>query len=196
MHREDAQLVQRMLDAEPGAHEALLEHLRAIVYERARSASNRYRVAADAREDLVQEFWAMLAERQYQVLRSYEGRSRLTTFIYAIATRFFFRRAKVLRMQIEDRPASEVFEAVPDPSPSPFAQVADRTRAQKVRAVLDGLPERDRVLLQMIYEQDVPAAVVGRMLGISDAGVRMRKRRLLNKLQKRLVHLWDEEERT
>ncbi|MEQ8280685.1 MAG: sigma-70 family RNA polymerase sigma factor [Deltaproteobacteria bacterium] len=186
-YREDEALVARVLAREDGAHDALVARLTPVVQERANAAARRFALTDDRRDDLVQELWVMLGEHDYRVLRSYAGRSLLTTFTYAIATRFFFRRARKLR---DTRiPTAEVPTSLEDPAPSPLNEAARRSEAARVREVVEALGDDDRFLLHMFYEQDATAELIGRSLGISAAGVRMKKRRLLAKLGKKLAAL-------
>ncbi len=188
-YHEDVALVARVLAREDGAHDALVARLTPVVQERANAAARRFALPDDRRDDLVQELWVMLGEHNYRVLRSYAGRSLLTTFAYAIATRFFFRRARKLHDSEAKRPTAELPVSLEDPAPSPLSEAARRSEASRVREVVEALDDDDRYLLHMFYEQDATAELVGRSLGISPAGVRMKKRRLLARLGKKLAAL-------
>ena len=47
-----------------------------------------------------------------------------------------------------------------------------------------------RVLVGLLFEQEMTAVGAARILGIEPSGVRMRKKRLLEKLAKKLAGLW------
>jgi RNA polymerase sigma factor (sigma-70 family) len=58
-----------------------------------------------------------------------------------------------------------------------------------VREVVRTLDDPDRLLLQLIYEQELDATGVAKILGLTPSGVRMRKQRLLAKLVEKLRDL-------
>ena len=189
MNREDVELIQRVVAGQDGAYEAFMAVAEPVVDRRLRRAMNRFPAASLKAEDLKQEFFMMLLDRDYKVLRSYEGRSKLTTFIHAIATRFFWRRAReTVRKQTTVVDDAKV-ATLPDPAPSPQEYALRRSQVDAVRAVLADLSDSDLVLVKMLFEQDSNATTVARLLGITAAGVRMKKKRLLAKLEVRLAHL-------
>lgn len=68
---------------------------------------------------------------------------------------------------------------VADPSPSPEAQVESRRRLERLRSVLDALPERFRIVLLLQTIDGFSYAEIARALGISMPTVKKRLRRAL-----------------
>ena len=57
------------------------------------------------------------------------------------------------------------------------------------RAVAE-LPKKDQLLLQLLLDEQMPAHVVAKGLGITPDGVRMKKMRVLKRLRKKLAGIW------
>ena len=190
MNRDDVQLIRRVVAGEDGAYPAFMAIAEPVVDRRLRRAMERFPTSSLKSEDLKQEFFMMLLDRDYKVLRSFEGRSALTTFIHAIATRFFWRRARdTMRQQTLTIVDDTQMTTLPDPAPSPQEHALRKSQVAAVRAALAELSDTDLVLVKMLFEQDSNAVTVARLLGISAAGVRMKKKRLLAKLEVQLAHL-------
>jgi len=68
------------------------------------------------------------------------------------------------------------------PSQSAEALAIEHLEAERVRAALVRLPDRDRAMMVLRYWEDLPVEAVARTLGMSDGAVRvalMRARRTL-----------------
>lgn len=182
--------MQRVAGREPGAHAELEARIAGIV-----SSCLKRALAGKGLEsheaDLRQAFSLFLLERDARVLRTYRGDAALTTWIHAVAGRFF--RAQVKRLAAEQARRSDGDDpegaAGPDPE-NPEGQSLRRDQIEGVREVLGSLSDSERLLLALMYEQDAPARVVAQSLGVTPAGVRMKKKRLLEKLARRLEGLW------
>ena len=67
MNREDVELVQRVVAGEPGAYQAFIVIAEPVVDRRLRRAMERFPGAFLRSEDLKQEFFMMLLDRDYRV---------------------------------------------------------------------------------------------------------------------------------
>jgi RNA polymerase sigma-70 factor, ECF subfamily len=100
-------------------------------------------------EDLAQEVFLRL----YRALPHFEGRAKLSTFLYRLIVNVvndeWSRRRTARRMEPLDRAAFDV----PHPAPSP-ADLLERSRFQDaLEAALATLPLRDRTLLALHYQE-------------------------------------------
>jgi RNA polymerase sigma factor (sigma-70 family) len=180
-HPEDQTLVEHVLHGDPKAAAALDARLRQVAGAVARRVNlDRARPPFD-QDDLVQAVHSELFARDRKVLRSYSGQAALGTWLYTIA----YRRA--LRA-VRQRPRLEPEQ--PHQDDSPAHAVARGQTIDQVRAVLAELPADDQLLVQLLFDREVPPRTVAGMLGITPDGVRMRKMRLLRRLSKRLKGLW------
>jgi RNA polymerase sigma factor (sigma-70 family) len=189
-HEQDLALVRRVLEKDARAYQELQAVIAPVVDKRLRRARDLYPAIRANAEDLRQELYMLLVENDFALLRSYEGRSALSTWIYAIATRFFFRRARWETNRAERTERRDRGSKLGAPDVSPEAATMRIEQIDGVRAAIAGLSDEEQILVKMIYETEASASVVGRVLGISDAGVRMKKKRVLAKLAEMLAGLW------
>ena len=184
---EDLALIQRVIAGDQAAHRIFMEHTGRITRKCLANVRGRCPWIQAEEADLLQRFTLMLLENDHRVLRSYAGQSRLTTWIYVIATRFFQRQAgKLKREEVALEPGRDQ----PDEAESAETLQMRKAQIQGVRKVLSALSPQERLMLTMTYEQGLPAHEVGKMMGLTESGVRMKKQRLLKKLAKRLKGLW------
>jgi RNA polymerase sigma-70 factor (ECF subfamily) len=72
---------------------------------------------------------------------------------------------------------------------SPSQQLMHKEMCERVRAALARLPEGDREVLVLRYLEELATAEVAAVLGISEAAVKMRHRRALDRLSRLLEDL-------
>lgn len=187
--RHDLALVEGALAEVPGGFAALLKHVDGHVERCLDRLLARWPEAVSERADLRQSLELHLVRDDFRVLRSYRGEARLTTWMHAVATRHFYGEIRRIAKARRREPILEPADT-PAPAATPEQQVARTDRAAKVRAVMDALPAEDRLLLGLLFDQELTAAGAGRIMGLEASGVRMRKKRLLARLAKRLEGLW------
>jgi RNA polymerase sigma factor (sigma-70 family) len=177
---EELDLVGRAVRGETGAFEELTTRSRAIV----ESCLRRTLHSRDAADwaDLRQSFYVYLLADDRRVLRSYEGKAPFTTWIHTVASRHFRREAARRRRDTDQRDVLDADGEHVDPTESPEQRELRRESIARVRAAVAELCPEDQVLLEMLIDEDAPAPVVARALGITADGVRMRKMRLLRRL--------------
>lgn len=73
-------------------------------------------------------------------------------------------------------------------SPTPSSHAARREAADRIRAQIKRLDERERSVIEMYYGQGLPFAEIGRRLNISDTWVAAVNKQALSALKKFLTH--------
>ncbi len=137
------------------------------------------------RADLLQSLEMHLVRNEYRVLRTFRGDARLSTWLHAVAMRHVRREAiKLSKRRQHERGPVDTEHA--DPATDPEVRAVRASQRREVQRTLQTLSEDERYLVAMFYEQGLDASQVATCLGISPAGVRMRKKRLLARLQDRL----------
>jgi len=124
--------------------------------------------AADA-EDVTQDTFVAALQR----MSTYDPAQAIGPWLRAIARN---RAIDVLRRR------ARTPEPEPAPSQSVEAVAIERLEAERVRAALARLPDRDRAMLVLRYWEDQPVDAVARSLGMKDGAVRvalLRARRTL-----------------
>jgi RNA polymerase sigma-70 factor (ECF subfamily) len=124
--------------------------------------------AADA-EDVTQDTFVAALQR----MSTYDPAQAIGPWLRAIARN---RAIDILRRR------ARAPEPEPASSQSVEAVAIERLEAERVRAALARLPDRDRAMLVLRYWEDQPVEAVARSLGMTDGAVRvalMRARRTL-----------------
>jgi RNA polymerase sigma-70 factor (ECF subfamily) len=124
--------------------------------------------AADA-EDVTQDTFVSALQR----MSTYDPAQAIGPWLRAIARN---RSIDLLRRR------ARAPEPEPAPSQSVEAVAIERLEAERVRAALARLPDRDRAMLVLRYWEDQPVEAVARSLRMTDGAVRvalMRARRTL-----------------
>ncbi len=185
-HADDKVLVDRVLAGDSPAYDTLVKRAQLAFRRAFPRVSGRAPWIVRERDDLEQRFLLMLIDRDHRVLRNYSGKAALTTWLHPVAVRFLHRQATLLKRQGLPNKNADILDTPAPAESTPEAMHAARTEVAILKHALDELQPRDRLLLQLVYDQDIPAHAAGESLGLSASGVRMRKKRLLEQLGDRL----------
>ena len=74
-----------------------------------------------------------------------------------------------------------------DPEPSPAAALEDKELRQSMRAEIRRLPERERMVLALYYDEGMTLAEIGRVLGVTESRVSQIHTKAVLMLRTRLV---------
>jgi RNA polymerase sigma factor (sigma-70 family) len=183
----DLELVARVIAGERAAVSAFDRLLERAAAAGAARAAARWRGLRLDPADLRQALHVMLLQDGRRLLRTYEGRAALATWLHTIATRQCHHEAARRSGEEARRGADAPLEDLADGEDDPEAASARRQQVVHVRAALAELPDDDRALLRLLVDEEAPAAAVAGALGITPDGVRMRKMRVLRRLRERLA---------
>jgi RNA polymerase sigma-70 factor (ECF subfamily) len=132
--------------------------VRAAAAVLARAAGERGRRDA---EEVAQRTVALLLEDGARLLRSFEGRSTLSTWLIGVV-----RRQALLHLRSQ-RSADTRAPASTPPAASPVELAVNSESEAELRGALDALPPRERLLLTLHYFDGVPHAEIARLVGVS-----------------------------
>jgi RNA polymerase sigma-70 factor (ECF subfamily) len=116
-------------------------------------------VPAEQLEDAAQDVFVVVHRR----LPEFEGRSAITTWLFAIVRRV---AARHRRLSAPPLPAP-IAELDPVTESDPFAEVARSEAAATIAAILDGMAEERRIVFALVELEQVSVADVARLLGIN-----------------------------
>lgn len=166
-------LVRRCVAGEAEAWRTFLAAATPAVRRAAHAAllRRRGRAQADDVDSLTQQVLLDLLKDDARKLATFEGRSRLATWLTVVATR------AVLNATAEDpewrsvrdgraHGWAEVLRRKGE-AESPLARIAREEERRAVQSTLRLLPARDQLLLRLIYEEGLSYADSGRALGVS-----------------------------
>ena len=172
-------LARRIRDGDPAALETLFhEHYAALC-----RFANRYLHDRAAAEDLVQDVFASIWAGRLRL----DVRGSLRSYLFAAVRN---RALNVRKHQLVERDW-ELDEAIPDvralhrAPPRPDDLLDDVERRNRLRAALEALPERCRLVMQLRWEEQLSHAEIADVLGISIKGVERQLSRGLQFLRDR-----------
>lgn len=151
------------------------------------SFAHRYVRAPDVAEELVQEVFLHL----WQQRSAWDGRGTIKTYLYSAvrnAAVSYLRHERVVA-----RRSAETLALFDRPQPSTDRRVADVETAMAVRAAVDRLPERCRLVFTLNREHGMTYADIARTLGLSIKTVDAQMGRALKALRKYLGAHWPPE---
>lgn len=141
-----------------------------------------YEARADARSDLIQDIHVAL----WRSLAAFDGRCSLRTWVYRIAHNTaadHIRRRR--RWRGENGATLESLEAVADRD-DPEAAAGDRQALERLMAIIQSLRAPDRQVA-LLYLEDMDAAAIGEITGMSAGAVATKIHRLKALLARRFA---------
>jgi RNA polymerase sigma-70 factor (ECF subfamily) len=167
---DDREVIRDLLAGGPDAWDRFVRNHRLVVLKAVHAAAYRYRATAADVEDAAGEVFLELLEDDQKLLRSFEGKSALTTWLsviaYRTAAREFSRRIRAREVETA-RPAAR-----------------NRPRDPEVLEQMERLPEQDRRVLVLFHIEEASYREISDQLGIPANQVGMVLLRAREKLAK------------
>ena len=165
-HSADLELARLCADGDEHAWERFVREYRPLLY-RAADALDRTQGAREIADSLYADLYGIAsgAERQ-SLLRSYQGRSSLATWLRAVLAQRYVDRVRVQR-KTAPLPDEETAGRGEEPDPDRARYVALVRRA--LACAIAALTPRDRLRLGCYYVQELTLAETGRVLNESEA---------------------------
>jgi RNA polymerase sigma-70 factor, ECF subfamily len=171
-HEADIELARLCAAGDEHAWERFVREYRPLLY-RAADALDRTQGAREIADSLYADLYGMAnaGDERRSLLRYYEGRSSLATWLRAVLAQRFVDRVRVQRktepLPDDDRAASTDSASAAEPNP-------DRTRyvglmRQALERAVAALGPRERLRLACYYVQELTLAETGRVLRESEA---------------------------
>jgi RNA polymerase sigma-70 factor (ECF subfamily) len=156
---EDRQLVEAFRRGEESAFSALVIKYREAVYRVARRMLGNHEDAADVAQEVF--------IRAHRALARFDGRSRLSTWLYRITINLCLDwRARLARFPLVDRDVDPASHAGVE------ADLEGRETARAVARAVAGLPPRQRAMVVLRLYQDLPYQEIARITGCSEGTVK------------------------
>lgn len=108
----------------------------------------------------------------------------LKAYLFTIARNVFLERRRKSQRQV---PLEDVH---PDPAPGPAERVEAWLELERVRRLLQTLPEVDRAAFVLRVQHELPYVEVARVLGLSLSSAKVK----VHRVRKKLLAVWVEEE--
>ncbi|HPC81921.1 MAG TPA: sigma-70 family RNA polymerase sigma factor [Thermoanaerobaculaceae bacterium] len=176
-YRDEASLLAGLRAGERAAAEAMVDATYRLVFALLCRLSGGDR---DLAADLTQETY----RRAWPALGSFDGRSRLSTWLYRIATNTYLNHVRRPRLLA---PLEEELAAiVPDRSPRQDEEAIARQGEERLRLAVLALPEALRFLVVAHFWGEVPVRELAAAEGVSQVAVRKRLHRAFAVLRQML----------
>ncbi|MBI3060068.1 MAG: sigma-70 family RNA polymerase sigma factor [Deltaproteobacteria bacterium] len=182
MTEKEKTLVVGCLNGAKTAWDAFVLQYSALVYHTIRKTFSLYHTEPrpDLVEDLFQEFFVSLLRDDFKKLRQFRGDRgcSLASWIRVIAARLTI---DFLRKQ--GPPAVEATDALPLDQPDPSNSLIDQEQERLVSQVLETLPLRNRLFIDLYFRQSLPPEEIASILRVSVSAVYTQKSRILDKVR-------------
>ena len=142
-----------------------------------------YEANPEARRDLVQDIHIAL----WRSLAGFDGRCALRTWVYRVAHNTAVSHVQGARRRRREGGATlEDLERWPDRAPDPETAVGERRALDRLMALIQALGPPDRQVA-LLYLEDLDAAAIGEVTGLSPGAVAVRIHRLKALLARRFA---------
>jgi RNA polymerase sigma-70 factor (ECF subfamily) len=177
-------LVEACVAGRPGAWETFVLRYAPLILAVARRSlrARGLSPAPDDLDDICHNTFLAFVKDDFGLLRSYDNRFALSTFVGVVARTQAGRFARRRRGGLSDVDVAELPSRVEDPAVA--AEEGDLRAA--LRLTLDEMPERDRAILSMFYFSDRDYRAIATDLGISPNSVGAALHRARERLRARL----------
>ena len=132
-------------------------------------------------DDFVQDFIGHLFSDGGRRLRTFSGRARFTSWLYTVALRYFQRALS--QMAHDKRSEVSLESAVGTDHGTPEDHAIIAAEAALIRSLVGTLSMEEQLLIQLFFIDGLNATEVARTLNSGTSAVRMRKKRILEKLR-------------
>ena len=163
---EDGEVIAR---AARGEREALAELYRRYRAQAMRFIRHSVRNSQDA-DDILQEVFVEVSRS----LRSFEGRAAFTTWLHRVCVRTAVRHMKRRYRQVGESDQPELRPETADPSASPQHDVESAERARRVKAMLEKIGPKKRMVLVLHDLEGVSPKEISKLVGAPVLTVRTR----------------------
>lgn len=162
------ELLVRLRQGDPSAFPALFRAYRRLVWR-----VLRHLLGDDPElEDVTQAAFLEV----YRSIGSFEGRAKLSSWIARVALHCGYRHLRHKKSRPADYRTVEAVHESADPSPSadPEARALGRAASERLRLVLEALPEKKRTVFILVELEGMSHETVAEIVGTNTATVRTR----------------------
>jgi RNA polymerase sigma factor (sigma-70 family) len=183
MTEKEKSLITGCVKGEKASWDVFVLQYSALVYHTIRKtfALHHVKVSDDVIEDLYQEFFLAILRDDFKKLRQFRGERgcSLASWVRLVAARL-----TIDFLRSREANQAPVGENIRSDQRDPAEDLNSREREVLLLEAFEALPERDRLFLQLYYQQSLAPSAIAAILRMSVRAVYTQKSRLLDKLRK------------
>jgi len=182
---DDREFVQQLSMGDPRALRAFESRCRGLLMHAFGRAVARWKPERPVHaDDYVQDFVGHLFSDGGRRLRTYSGRARFTSWLYTVALRYFQRALSQTRQDRRTVADHSSVQRIETHTPEDDAILAEDI--QHLHTSLGTLSAEEQLLIKLFFIDGLNATEVSAAMGYGTSAVRMRKKRILNRLREAL----------
>ncbi len=182
MTHQAKELLGACLKGEKPAWDSFVLQYSGLVYHSIKETLSLYHVEPrpDIVDDLFQDFFLSLVRDDFLKLRLFRGDrgTNLATWLRVIAC-----RQTIDYLRKREHPATTDTDTLSPNHPDPSTSLIDQEQKKLVSRSLESLPPRDRLFIQLYFDQSLSPREIANILRVSINAVYTQKSRVLNKLR-------------
>lgn len=167
---EELQLIRRLVSRDAAAWCQFVDKYQRLVYTRVLHVAREYRRVVDIpqTEDLCAEVYAQLVARDFAILRRFEGRSRLSTWLCVIVRRICTRRMmgekrNPVKMAVN---GADGLESVRATASDPLRELIRTETRERLHNGLRQLNEKQQAMVRLFYIDGCSYREISEQLGV------------------------------
>ncbi len=188
MTDQEKKLLGACLKGEKSAWDTFVLQYSSLVYHTIKTTLSLYHTEPrpDIVEDLFQDFFLSLIRDNFAKLRQFRGERgcSLASWLRVIASR---QTIDFLRRQ--ETSTARALENSPSDLPDPPGSMLDQEKNKLLSQVMETLPPRDRLFIDLYFRQALPPQEIAAILRVAPSAVYTQKSRILVNLRETLRHL-------
>ena len=186
-YQEDSHYIEQVLSGDVSAYSFLVEKHKSLVFSIVIKILNNREDAEEVAQDTFL--------KAYHSLRSFEKKSKFSTWLYRIAYNTAIsktRKKKLESVEIDDH---IMFNYSTDAVVSTVGEYDESEQIQVVDRALKTLPDDDNLLITLFYKSENSIEEISYITGLSQSNVKVRLHRIRKKLYDRLQEMTISEKR-
>jgi RNA polymerase sigma-70 factor (ECF subfamily) len=179
--RDDSEIIERVLNGDVSAYAALVQKHKNLVFSIVLKVVNNREDA----EEIAQDTFL----KAYQSLKSFERKSKFSTWLYRIAYNSAVSKTRKKRVEMVAIEDSVITNYSPDDVSRNMDELEENDRQVILEKALQRLPEEDNLLITLFYRSENSVDDISEITGLSVSNVKVRLHRIRKKLYEEMQGL-------
>jgi RNA polymerase sigma factor (sigma-70 family) len=172
--QEDSHYIERVINGDVSAYSSLVEKHKNLVFSIAVKILNNREDA----EEIAQDTFL----KAYASLRSFEKKSKFSTWLYRIAYNGAISKKRKKKMDAVEIDDHIMFNYSTDEISSNVHQIHESEQIQLIDKALKNLPEDDNLLITLFYKSEHSIEDISYITGLTQSNVKVKLHRIRKKL--------------